>query len=339
MTNTATETKVENWKEEFTKIVRNKLSENAFQVRGSLAEFLRSSSEQFGVDKGYMQSIYYSIKKDWENGVSQESQQGQQIELQEEEREVAIKVGDVIEGEVTRVESWGAFVSLPNGDNGVVHVRNIMKSFTQNASRYFNVGDKVKADVIKIEDREGGQIRYELSTKQYAHLLPDYEKKADGKTKTTFKLDELQSNEDLARQLKERFSFTEESTASEVAATAEAAVATPQQPVVKETQAPVLKVEIAPEEQDMKIKEREDMSRTAITTNSYNEKEFQRIEEWVNKTIHTPLSPEARAKFVELVEKYSMFDVCMAMFGTDFSIDLGLLFAEKIEKKLDGGGL
>jgi len=313
---------MENWKEEFDKLVRSKLNENAFEARGSLAEFLRSTSKQFGVDKGYMQSVYYSIKRDWEKDGSHS--QGVQQEQQPPES-VTVEVGDVIEGEVVGIQSWGAFVSLPNGADGVVHISNIMEAFVHNVSRHFKVGDKVKADVIKVENKDG-QTRYDLSTKRYAHLLPDYDKKAEAKQKTTFKLDELQNNEGLARQLKERFSLLVEPAASEVVATVE--VTAPQQQFAAEEA----------KEQDTKTEEREAML-TTTTTSNYNEKEFQRIEEWVNKTIHTPLSPEARTKLVELVEKHSMFDVCMAMFDTDFKVDLGLLFAEKIEKKLDGGGL
>lgn len=64
------------------------------------------------------------------------------------------KIGTVIEGEVSRVTPFGAFVKLSDDINGLIHVSEITGEENGNAEDSLQVGDKIKAKVITIEPEE-----------------------------------------------------------------------------------------------------------------------------------------------------------------------------------------
>ncbi len=90
-------------------------------------------------------------------------------ELDETRRETvrALAPGSVVHGKVTRVESYGAFVDIGGGIEGLVHVSNISRERVENASDVLKAGQQVDAQVLEI--KEGGK-RIGLGMKQ---LLPD----------------------------------------------------------------------------------------------------------------------------------------------------------------------
>lgn len=59
-------------------------------------------------------------------------------------------VGDVFEGEITGITKFGAFVALPDGKNGLVHISEIANSFVSDVSEHVSQGQKVKVKVIGI---------------------------------------------------------------------------------------------------------------------------------------------------------------------------------------------
>lgn len=85
-----------------------------------------------------------------------------------------IQVGDVVEGKVTGVTNFGAFVDIGEGKTGMVHVSEISNTYVKDINEFVKVGDTVKAAVLTIDDK--GKIS--LSIKK---LLPPAERppKAD----------------------------------------------------------------------------------------------------------------------------------------------------------------
>lgn len=71
-----------------------------------------------------------------------------------------IKVGDVVEGTVTGVIDFGAFVNV-DGIEGLIHISEISWERVDNPRSYLKVGDKVKAKIISID-----KDRLSLSLKQ-----------------------------------------------------------------------------------------------------------------------------------------------------------------------------
>ena len=62
------------------------------------------------------------------------------------------KVGEEYEGEVTRVEDYGAFVRLFGDTDGLCHVSRLGWSFIDSANSIVKIGDLLKVRVIEIED-------------------------------------------------------------------------------------------------------------------------------------------------------------------------------------------
>ncbi len=60
------------------------------------------------------------------------------------------EVGAVLEGKVSGVTKFGAFVNLPGGKSGLVHISEIANTFVNDVAQYVSVGQTVKVKVIGI---------------------------------------------------------------------------------------------------------------------------------------------------------------------------------------------
>ncbi len=65
-----------------------------------------------------------------------------------------IEVGQVYEGKVARIMNFGAFVELPGGKEGLVHISKISKERIKNVEDVLHEGDIVKVKVIEIDDQD-----------------------------------------------------------------------------------------------------------------------------------------------------------------------------------------
>ena len=63
---------------------------------------------------------------------------------------MAIEVGNVFEGRVTGVKPFGAFVALPEGRVGMVHISEVSNEYVQDINTVLHDGDAVKVQVINI---------------------------------------------------------------------------------------------------------------------------------------------------------------------------------------------
>ena len=63
------------------------------------------------------------------------------------------KVGEIFEGEVTRVEDYGAFVTLFGDTDGLCHVSRLKWDYVDNASSIVKVGDTLKVVVIGLDEK------------------------------------------------------------------------------------------------------------------------------------------------------------------------------------------
>ncbi len=61
-------------------------------------------------------------------------------------------VGSIVEGKVTGITKFGAFVALPEGRSGLVHISEIAYSYVNEVSDHLQVGQEVKVKVIGIDD-------------------------------------------------------------------------------------------------------------------------------------------------------------------------------------------
>lgn len=103
---------------------------------------------------------------------------------------MSVQLGSVVEGVVTGITDFGAFVELPGGQTGLVHISEIAEVYVKNVNDFLKKDDKVKVKIISIEDN--GKIG--LSIKQVG---PKSSKRSAGKRMSP------SFEEKLARFLKE----------------------------------------------------------------------------------------------------------------------------------------
>lgn len=63
-----------------------------------------------------------------------------------------LEVGAIFEGKVTGLTAFGAFVSLPDGKSGMVHISEVSNSFVKDIKDFLKEGQDVKVKVVAISD-------------------------------------------------------------------------------------------------------------------------------------------------------------------------------------------
>lgn len=75
---------------------------------------------------------------------------------------MAIAVGSIVEGVVTGITNFGAFVELPDKVTGLVHISEVADTYVKDVREYLKEQDRVKVKVIHVDEK--GKIG--LSIKQ-----------------------------------------------------------------------------------------------------------------------------------------------------------------------------
>ena len=63
---------------------------------------------------------------------------------------MALEVGSIHEGKVTGITKFGAFVALPEGKSGLVHISEIANSFVSDVHEHVQMGQAVKVRVLSV---------------------------------------------------------------------------------------------------------------------------------------------------------------------------------------------
>ena len=65
---------------------------------------------------------------------------------------MSIEVGNKLKGKVTGIKKFGAFVELPEGKSGLVHISEVADNYVENVEDHLSVGDEVEVKVLTIAD-------------------------------------------------------------------------------------------------------------------------------------------------------------------------------------------
>lgn len=76
-----------------------------------------------------------------------------------------VKAGDIVDGSVTRMEKFGAFISLGGGVEGLCHISEIGWSRLQDPSEVLHIGQTVQVKVLDLVEMDG-RLKISLSIKQ-----------------------------------------------------------------------------------------------------------------------------------------------------------------------------
>lgn len=65
---------------------------------------------------------------------------------------MSLEVGSIVEGVVTGITNFGAFVQLPTGQTGLVHISEIADAYVQDIREHLKEQDKVKVKVLSVNE-------------------------------------------------------------------------------------------------------------------------------------------------------------------------------------------
>lgn len=71
-----------------------------------------------------------------------------------------LSVGQIVDGEVSNIMKFGAFIDLADNKSGLVHISEISDDYVEKVSDFLEKGQKVKVKVLSIDD--SGKIALSL---------------------------------------------------------------------------------------------------------------------------------------------------------------------------------
>ncbi len=70
-------------------------------------------------------------------------------------------VGDIVEGVITGIQPYGAFVYLDNCHNGLIHISEISESYVRDVHTYVKINQRVKVKILDV-DEDGTHLKLSL---------------------------------------------------------------------------------------------------------------------------------------------------------------------------------
>jgi S1 RNA binding domain protein len=64
---------------------------------------------------------------------------------------MSIEVGSKLEGKVTGITHFGAFVELPGGVTGLVHISEVDDEYVKDINQFLKINDRVKVKVLHVD--------------------------------------------------------------------------------------------------------------------------------------------------------------------------------------------
>jgi len=64
-----------------------------------------------------------------------------------------VEVGSILQGVVTGITNFGAFVQLPGGETGLVHISEIAEVYVRDINDFLKPNDRVNVKVISVDPR------------------------------------------------------------------------------------------------------------------------------------------------------------------------------------------
>ena len=83
-----------------------------------------------------------------------------------------LEIGAIQEGKVTGITKFGAFVLLPGGKSGLVHISEIANAYVNDVNDYLEVGDTVKVKILSVN--EAGKVNLSIKQAQPSAPRPAY---------------------------------------------------------------------------------------------------------------------------------------------------------------------
>lgn len=79
---------------------------------------------------------------------------------------MSVEVGQILEGTVSGITNFGAFIELGSGRTGMVHISEIADAYVKDINEYLKVNDRVKVKILSID----GHDKISLSIRQAGEI-------------------------------------------------------------------------------------------------------------------------------------------------------------------------
>lgn len=118
-----------------------------------------------------VQAVIITVEKDIQKLVLSAKMIQKEKALAEKTQHIGrLSTGDIVEGPITRMESYGVFIDIGEGLTGLCHISQITNKFIKSPKEEVKLGQTVKAKILKIEGD-----RISLSIKALREDEPDTE--------------------------------------------------------------------------------------------------------------------------------------------------------------------
>ena len=112
-----------------------------------------------------------------------------------------LAIGDILEGKVTGITKFGAFVELGEGKTGMVHISEVSTDYVEDISQYLKKDQVVKVKVINITDE--GKISLSIKKAMPRPQRPEQDKAAVSSYEWNPHRNENASFEDMLNKFKQ----------------------------------------------------------------------------------------------------------------------------------------
>ena len=77
---------------------------------------------------------------------------------------MGLEVGQIVEGKVSGITGFGAFIDLPGGETGLVHISEVARNYVKDINEHLQVGQEVKVKVLSMDEK--GKISLSIKKAQ-----------------------------------------------------------------------------------------------------------------------------------------------------------------------------
>ena len=81
-----------------------------------------------------------------------------------------LEVGAILEGKVTGIAKFGAFVSFPEGKSGLIHISEVANTYVNDVAQHLQVGQEVKVKILSVDDN--GRINLSIKKAEEPQQRP-----------------------------------------------------------------------------------------------------------------------------------------------------------------------
>lgn len=117
-----------------------------------------------------------------------------------------LEQGAIIEGKVTGILKFGAFVDLGNGKSGMVHISEVSHSYVNDINEVLKVGQTVKVKVITIADDGKIGLSIKKAEPQQPREQREFKKRPDSRPQEQSKNQQFSKPQDKDSAPARRFS-------------------------------------------------------------------------------------------------------------------------------------